>query len=178
VVFLQQTSPLSIPLSCPPSFSQPLPPCLPPPSSPSLCPSPQGSSPLARRKDGKTSEMSCRGVASRAAAHRVTGTATSHLRRRWKWTWKLRLKSSTQRNWWASTISRWTVAVERVRGQGICDFISTMLLRLPRLLLELLRLFLRGIFSDVPRNKHVECVRRQGICGAITIFIVTMWDSQ
>lgn len=60
------------------------------------------------------------GKAATAIAQATKGSTSSHLSRRWKWKWKERAKLSVKTIWLMSTISRCTVAVDRVRGQGIC----------------------------------------------------------
>ena len=65
--------------------------------------------------------MACSmGKAATAIAQATKGSTSSHLSRRWKWKWKERAKLSVKTIWLLSTISRCTVAVDRVRGQGIC----------------------------------------------------------
>ena len=71
-------------------------------------------------KEGRPATAWSMGRAATAIAHATKGSTSSHLSRRWKWKWKDRAKLSVKTIWLLSIISRCTVAVDLVRGHGIC----------------------------------------------------------
>ncbi len=71
-------------------------------------------------KDGRPATACSIGKAATAMAHATKGSTSSHFSRRWNWKWKDRAKLSVKTIWLLSTISRCTVAVDRVRGHGTC----------------------------------------------------------
>ena len=94
--------------------------------------------------EGRPATACSMGKEATAIAQATKGSTSSHLSRRWKWKWKDRAKLSVKTIWLLSTISRCTVAVDLVRGHGICTHQLTsvaerpLFLKLPSMSVPLL----------------------------------------